>query len=164
MHVVHLEDDGPLREILKVAFEAADPSVELHQFVSSNAAIEYIEKNLNEIDLFVLDIRVPGTMNGIQVAEKIRELNAQGAIVLTSAYQAPERDFLNKLQCEWFPKPWHIMETTKKLFELARKEPKKDSKKDTGELITKKKTDADSTAELPKNLIRGGKKPSKSKK
>ena len=122
MHVVHLEDDGPLREILKVAFQAASPTIDLHQFLDSDSALEYIEKNLDTIQLYVLDIRVPGKLNGIELAQKIRELSKRGTIVLTSAYAAPPREMLTILHCEWFPKPWHIMETTKKLFELARQE------------------------------------------
>lgn len=122
MHVVHLEDDGPLREILRVAFQAANPNIDLHQFIDSDAALAYIQKNVNDIQLFVLDIRVPGQMDGLELAEKIRELNAPAPIVLTSAFTAPAREKLTQLRCEWFPKPWHIMETTKKLFELARQE------------------------------------------
>lgn len=120
MHVVHLEDDNPLREILRVAFEAANPQIKLHQFASSDDALKYIQENHKDISLYVLDIRVQGSMTGLEVARKIRELGADGAIVMTSAFEAPKRDLLNELKCEWYPKPWHIMETTKKLFELAR--------------------------------------------
>ncbi len=120
IHVVHLEDDGPLRDILKVALKAAEPQIELHQFISGDEAVRYIEQFGHQIDLFVLDIRVPGSLNGMQVAEKIRELKCAGPIVVTSAYRPPDRDLLNALSCEWFPKPWHLMDTTQKLSQLAR--------------------------------------------
>jgi DNA-binding response OmpR family regulator len=121
MHVVHLEDDAPLREILRASFQAADPDIDLIQFITSDEALEYIEENVDTIDLYVFDIRVPGSLDGIDLARKVRELDAPGVIVLTSAYSPPKRELLHELQCEWFPKPWHIMETTKKLFELARR-------------------------------------------
>jgi len=68
----------------------------------------------------VLDIRVPGSLNGMQVAQKIRDLKCAGTIVVTSAYRPPDRDLLATLSCEWFPKPWHLMDTTRKLFQLAK--------------------------------------------
>lgn len=121
MHVVHLEDDAPLREILRAAFQAADPNINLHQFINSDDALAYIQENLEAIDLYVLDIRVPGALSGLELARELRKLEAPGVIVLSSAFAPPSRDVLNELQCEWFPKPWHIMETTKKLFELAKR-------------------------------------------
>ena len=119
-HVVHLEDDGPLRDILKVALKAAEPQIDLHQFISGDEAVRYIEQHGAEIDLFVLDIRVPGSLNGMQVAQKIRDLKCSGTIVITSAYRPPDRGLLNTLSCEWFPKPWHLMDATQKLFQLAK--------------------------------------------
>jgi DNA-binding response OmpR family regulator len=119
-HVVHLEDDGPLRDILKVALKAAEPQIDLHQFISGDEAVRYIEQHGQDIDLFVLDIRVPGSLNGMQVAQKIRDLKCPGTIVVTSAYRPPDRDLLTSLSCEWFPKPWHLMDATQKLFQLAR--------------------------------------------
>lgn len=126
-HVVHLEDDGPLRDILKVALKAAEPQINLHQFISGDEAVRYIEQHIAEIDLFVLDIRVPGSMNGMQVAQKIRDLKCEGTIVVTSAYRPPDRQLLDTLDCEWFPKPWHLMDATQKLFRLA-KQAKPDSR------------------------------------
>lgn len=120
MHVLHLEDDGPLREIMKVALMAAVPNINLKQFVSSDDAVAYLKEN-KDIDLFILDIRVPGSMDGMQVARKIREEECPGVIAITSAYRAPERDTLNDLNAEWFAKPWHIMEVLDKLLPMIRR-------------------------------------------
>jgi DNA-binding response OmpR family regulator len=121
MHVVHLEDDGPLRDILKVALQAVAPDIRLRQFIDSDSALEYIRANGDAVDLFILDIRVPGTMDGMQLAGKIRELKCTGAIAITSAFRAPDRTLLNQLNCQWFAKPWHIMEVTEKLIPLSRR-------------------------------------------
>lgn len=122
MHIVHLEDDAPLRDILKIALCTADPDTDLHQFISSDETLRYIQQHAPEIDLFVLDIRVPGTMDGLGVARKIRELNCPGAIVLTSAYQKPARDILEELNCEWLPKPWYLLEVPQKLFQVTKRQ------------------------------------------
>jgi DNA-binding response OmpR family regulator len=117
IHVVNIEDDRPLRDILRVAFQVVDPYVKLQQFTSGDEALPYIEQNGQTIDLFVLDIRLPGTMSGIEVAQKIRELKYPGRIIVTSAYFSPDANLLSSLNVEYFPKPWHIMDLTHKLFQ-----------------------------------------------
>lgn len=119
-HVVHLEDDGPLREILKISFHAAEPTIDLHQFIVSDDAIAYVEQNRSNIDLIILDIRVPGTVDGLGVAAKIREFGCSAKVILTSAYRQPDTALLNSLQAEWYAKPWHIMEITQRLLKVVR--------------------------------------------
>ncbi|NDJ85851.1 MAG: response regulator [Chloroflexi bacterium] len=120
MHVVHLEDDSPLSEVLKIALTATEPRINLKQFTNSDAAMAYIEEHLEEIDLYVLDIRVPGQLNGLEVAQQVRERGGSGAIVLTSAYTKPDQSFLNDSKVEWMPKPWHILDVPSKLFSLVK--------------------------------------------
>lgn len=120
LQILHLEDDGPLRDVLKVALQLREPECEVYQFVGSDEAVLFIERHLADIDLYVLDIRVPGKLNGIQVAERIRELKSAAMIVITSAYKAPEKALLQRLDCQWFPKPWHIMETSQRIVEMAK--------------------------------------------
>ncbi|GAB1422606.1 hypothetical protein MASR2M15_28430 [Anaerolineales bacterium] len=119
MIILHLEDDGPLREVLKISLMAADPTVHVQQFIDSDSALQYITENIDSIRLFVLDIRVPGELNGLEVATKIRELGSLRPIVMTSAYRKPSSDFLNGLQAIWLPKPWHILDAPDRLLPLA---------------------------------------------
>jgi DNA-binding response OmpR family regulator len=100
--------------------KAVEPKCDLHQFTFSDDAVSYASSHIQDIDLFILDIRVPGTMNGLDVAQKVREIGCAGTLVLTSAYQTPERTLLQGLKAEWFPKPWHIVETCVKLLEIVR--------------------------------------------
>jgi hypothetical protein len=119
-YVVHLEDDETLQEILKVAFQATDPKVNLKQFISGDDAVGHIKPNVDMIDLFVLDIRVPGSIDGVGVARKIREFGSDAPIILTSAYRQPERELIDSLSLEWMSKPWHIMEISQRLISLAK--------------------------------------------
>lgn len=120
MCIVHLEDDGPLREILKIALSTADPKLNIKQFISSDEALQFIQANLDTIALFVLDIRVPGDVDGIGVAEKIRALGSTRPIVVTSAFRKPKQDTLAHLNITWMPKPWHILDAAERLLPLAR--------------------------------------------
>lgn len=117
-HVLHVEDDTYLKDLLKVSFTLADVSVKLQQFISSEEALPYIEQHGPEIDLFLLDIRVPGPMSGLQIAQWVRDHNWPGYIVLTSAYGAPSKVILDELRAEFYPKPWHIVEVTQKLLQF----------------------------------------------
>src|SRR5688572_16646329 len=116
IHVVHVEDEKPLRNILGVALRTAEPGILLQQFGTGEDAIPYIENNAQTIDLFVLDVRLPGTMSGLQIAQKIRDINCPGHIVFTSAYSPPPHEFLEQMSAEYLPKPWHLVQLTEKLL------------------------------------------------
>lgn len=120
MHILHLEDETPLREIMKVALIAAEPAATLRQFGNSDEAMRYIEAHVNEIDLYILDVRLPGSLDGVGVARRVRELGGSGVIVITSAYRAPDRTRLQEMNAEWYAKPWHIMEVLDKLLPVVR--------------------------------------------
>lgn len=120
MIIVHLEDDKPLREIMQIAMLAAEPLLDFQQFIDSDSAIEYIKANLDEISLFLLDIRVPGALDGIGVATEIRELGSKRPIILTSAYRRPDKTMLNTLNCTWMAKPWHLIDAPQKILPLAK--------------------------------------------
>lgn len=119
MCVLHLEDEGPLREILNVALMASNPKLVLQQFISSDDALEYIKSHQETIDIYILDIRVPGKLNGLELAEEIRKLGSIRPIIITSAYRKPEQTELDRLKCTWMEKPWHILDMPKTVFSLV---------------------------------------------
>jgi DNA-binding response OmpR family regulator len=122
MHIVHLEDTRPLRDIFKATLTAIRPGCEIHQFMTSDDAVAYIREHGPEVDLFVLDVRVPGSLDGVGVAELVKELGCTGAIVMTSAYMSPGREQLTALDAHWFQKPWQI-EDVQEMLRLAARRP-----------------------------------------
>jgi DNA-binding NtrC family response regulator len=123
MHIVHLEDTKPLRDILLATITALRPGCKVKQFINSDETIKYIEENIADIDIFLLDVRVPGSVNGLGVAEKINQLKGSGLIVMTSAYLSPGREKLDELNARWYQKPWQIqdMQDMLKRAEATRK-------------------------------------------
>jgi len=119
MHILHLEDDGPLRDILKIALTSARPNINLKQFINSDYALEYARENLDDIDLFVLDIRVPGSIDGLDFAEEIRKLGTDTRIVMTSAYRRPDKKRMEAIGVEWMAKPWHLLDAPEKLLNIG---------------------------------------------
>jgi len=49
-------------------------------------ALQIIEANLIELDLLVTDIRMPGALNGLDLANKVRELQQRTSILLISGF------------------------------------------------------------------------------
>ena len=121
MHIVHVEDEKPLKDILKTTLAAFDPNIKMVQFTTAEEALVYIEHNGGTIDLFILDIRLPGPMNGVQLAEKIRQLKCAGNMVITSAFSRPSHDVMTRLNCEYYRKPWHLVELMDKLKQYKAK-------------------------------------------
>jgi CheY-like chemotaxis protein len=112
-----------LRDIFKATLTAIRPGCEIHQFMSSDDAVAYIQEHGTEVDLFVLDVRVPGSVDGVGVAQLVNELGCTGAIVMTSAYMSPGRDQLSTLNAHWFQKPWQIEDVQQMLRLAAEKRP-----------------------------------------
>ena len=117
MQIVHIEDDRPLRDILKMSFMAVDSSINMQQFASGDDALPYIMQNKHTIDLFILDHRLPGSMDGLEIAQMLRKEQCPGSIVLTSAFPTLNPELLQSLKIEFLPKPWHIIEITPRLLQ-----------------------------------------------
>jgi|HubBroStandDraft_1064217.scaffolds.fasta_scaffold23621_4 DNA-binding NtrC family response regulator len=49
-------------------------------------ALQIIEANLIELDLLITDIRMPGALNGLDLANKVRELQPRTSILLISGF------------------------------------------------------------------------------
>ncbi len=115
MHIVHVEDDKLLSDILKRSLQLSNYPICLEQFEDGDAALPYVQQNLQSVDLFILDICLPGTMTGAQLAERIRGLGYPGYIILTSAFGSPDPNWLRANRLEYMPKPWYIRDLMTKL-------------------------------------------------
>jgi DNA-binding LytR/AlgR family response regulator len=109
LNVLHLEDEEALRDIVRTTITLLEPSSHLWQFVDSDAAVQFIDQEGQKIDLFLLDVRVPGAVDGVGVARKAREIGCNGLIAFTSAYQAPDPKQLQSLDYLWLPKPVDLL-------------------------------------------------------
>ncbi len=120
MLILHLEDETPLRDMLLLALQTLEPAIEVRQFQTPEQALAYIQRALHQIDLFLLDIQLQASMDGIEVAQKIRDLGSNVPIILTSAYGVPSQNVLSLLNCDWIPKPWSLSKVTGKIIPIVR--------------------------------------------
>ena len=112
--ILHLEDDPSLKATMLELLTTVEPDSEVQQFTNSDDAVRFIETE-SPVDLFLLDVRVPGSMDGIGVAKHIRSLGIHAPIVFMSAYSRPGIDVLDdEIDFRWVHKPWPV----EKLIEL----------------------------------------------
>lgn len=106
--ILHLEDDISLKETVGELLSAVEPESEVHQFTNSDDAISFIDQKGGDIDLFLLDVRVPGTTDGIGVARHVVDRGDRGSIVFMSAFQKPAAQEMGGMNYEWVNKPWAV--------------------------------------------------------
>ena len=89
--ILYVEDESDVREFTSKLLSSLLKNV----FTAENGqdGLDLYKENINTIDLIVTDINMP-KMNGIAMCEKIRELNKEIPIVLTSAHN--DTAFLKK--------------------------------------------------------------------
>lgn len=121
LNIVHLEDERDLREGMALVMQVEMPQVQLTQFGETNTLVPYIEQHCGEIDLFILDVRVPGVKDGLQIAEYIRQIGCEAVIVITSAFDAPPSSVQEALRIHYFRKPWDLPETVFEMLALTGK-------------------------------------------
>ena len=121
LNIVHLEDEIALLEGMRFVLEEIEPEAHVTQFAKSDTILDYIDVHCNEIALFILDIRVPGPVDGLGVARHIRKIGCHAVIIITSAYESPSAQVLQDLNMHYFRKPWDLPETILKMLALVKK-------------------------------------------
>jgi DNA-binding NtrC family response regulator len=121
IHILHIEDERDLRSVFAEVILIIDSEVRLKQFQNADESLSYIVEYGATVDVFVLDIRLPGELTGLQLAAKIRELGCEGRIIITSAYQMPPVDLLQNLRAEYVSKPWNVPDFFMHILDSAAK-------------------------------------------
>ncbi|MEQ8676774.1 MAG: response regulator [Aggregatilineales bacterium] len=103
-----LEDESPLREIFRVTIGLLTKDIQVYEFSASESALTHVKENWADINLYVLDIRVPGRLNGFELAKEIRHIDPETPIIMTSAFVKPTQKELETYNLIWMDKPWHL--------------------------------------------------------
>lgn len=119
LRVLHLEDEMTLREIVRTTIMVLDPQTEVRQFEDSDEALRFASEQGKNINLFLLDVRVPGAVDGIGAAFRLREMGCEGLIAFTSAYAAPDTKTIASLDYIWLSKPVEL-NRMRSVLKLAR--------------------------------------------
>lgn len=119
LRILHLEDEMTLREIVRTTIMVLDSQTEVRQFEGSDETLRYAETEGKSIDLFLLDVRVPGEVDGIGTAFRLRAMGCEGLIAFTSAYAAPDTKTIASLDYIWLSKPVEL-NRMRSVLKLAR--------------------------------------------
>ena len=110
------EDEPKLREIYTEELE--DDGHIIITADNGKSALQILKK-VEKIDLIIVDIKMP-QMNGIELIEKIREINNNVPIIICSAYEGLKTDFtiVTSDIVEFLIKPVDINYLSKRVAEI----------------------------------------------
>ena len=115
-----LDDEGDIVFIFRKTLELAHYGV--FAFTDPELALEHFKINSDRYGLIITDVRMPG-LNGINFAEKVRELSPDITIILMSAFGMAELDIQPELKItELLQKPItpiKLRETVAKYIKVA---------------------------------------------
>lgn len=81
--VVVAEDFRMIREIFESTVERAEGYMLAASFPTAVQAVRYVEKH--DADLVLLDVLIPGSMSGLNAAEKIKSLKPDVKIIIVTS-------------------------------------------------------------------------------
>ncbi len=117
--ILHLEDEMSLRDIVRTTIMVLDPQTKIIQFEGSDETLRFIKEQGDTIDLYLLDVRVPGEVDGIEVGRRMREAGCNGMLAFTSAYASPDTKTMANLDYVWLSKPVEL-NRMRSVLKLAR--------------------------------------------
>jgi two-component system vancomycin resistance associated response regulator VraR len=82
-NVVIAEDFRMIRELFENTVKRADDYSLAASFPTALQALNYIEKN--ETDLVIMDVLIPGSMNGLDAAKKIKDVKPDVKIIVVTS-------------------------------------------------------------------------------
>ena len=112
--VLVVEDEGLVRELIVETLREAGCAVT--EAASADEAVCAL-KRAAAPDILVTDVKLPGTMNGIALAERIRRTLPRMKVIVTSGHAAPE-DARNVADC-FLAKPFALKELVGEVRMLA---------------------------------------------
>jgi two-component system, response regulator PdtaR len=87
----------------------------------ATAALDVCKSRANEIDVLFTDIRMPGSMDGLELAHRVRERWPQISVVIASGNVYVGADELPEGAC-FLPKPYDMRRVVHVIRELCRNE------------------------------------------
>jgi DNA-binding NtrC family response regulator len=116
--VLVLEDEACLRMLVAEVLKALN--LDVIALPSADVGYMLLQKHSAHIDLVLSDIRMPGKMNGVDLANRVSIEWPHIGIVLTSGYDAQTMVGLTK-PTVFLPKPWTINAVQEAIFRAFNK-------------------------------------------
>jgi CheY-like chemotaxis protein len=96
-----VEDDPHLRELAAALLEETD--LRVVECEDAEAAFSFLCREGDDVALIFVDIRLPGLLDGMDLARRVRALWPQAFVIVTSGF-SPEGEMPDNVV--YMPKPW----------------------------------------------------------
>ena len=96
-----VEDDRHLRELAAALLEETD--LRVMECEDAEQAFTVLCREGDDVAMIFVDIRLPGLLDGMDLARRVRSLWPQAAVVVTSGF-SPESEMPDHVV--YMPKPW----------------------------------------------------------
>lgn len=107
MYVLIAEDEPSSSELISELLDAYGASVIV--LASADAALRYFMHQPAAIKLVITDVRLPGKLDGYDLARLIHQRQPKLPVIVTSGYERSPRPELNT-NVFFLPKPWSLDE------------------------------------------------------
>ncbi|MCD5995740.1 response regulator [Pseudomonas sp. CDFA 602] len=104
--VLVVEDEQMIRDFVCEILET-DAGLRTKAVENADEAMTYLQQHTNQVALLLTDVRMPGSMDGIGLANRVGEQWSHIPIVVMSGHGTPGSDQLKK-DVLFIAKPWTI--------------------------------------------------------
>jgi DNA-binding response OmpR family regulator len=124
MRVLLVEDDPGIRSVIERALREASHAVD--SFTRSDEAL--VAAELEPFDLLILDVMLPGSIDGIELCRRVRTGKPDVPILILTALDSPRRrvEGLDAGADDYLIKPFHLVELLARVRALLRRAPHAD--------------------------------------
>jgi CheY-like chemotaxis protein len=102
--VVLLVEDEPL--VRMTAAELEEAGFQVLEAASADVAIAVLEARSDEVQVLFTDVYMPGSMDGLELAEQVHRRWPHALLLISSGYARPHPDEIPD-HGHFMPKPYH---------------------------------------------------------
>ena len=114
--MVIVEDEFLVRDYATALLEVL--GFPIADFSSGDAALDYLDRHASEVFVLFTDIRMPGAIDGVELARRVRA-NWPWIKIMISSGQVEPGDVTLPKDVQFFPKPWVPLELINAMQTLA---------------------------------------------
>lgn len=114
-----IDDNVALVNMIKEYFEEREDVIVTHTANNGNDGINIMKQNLDDFDIIILDLIMPGK-DGVAILEEMKDEGIDKKVIVLTSYNAPEMiRKVSELGVNYFLlKPFELVELEKRVLEL----------------------------------------------
>jgi YesN/AraC family two-component response regulator len=113
--VLIVEDEALIR--MDVADYISRPDITTLEAANADEALQILSER-SDVDVIFTDVNMPGSMDGLQLAERVRELQSEIGIIIASGMVRVARSTLPS-NIVFYEKPYDLEEVSASIRKLA---------------------------------------------